>query len=64
MANLTDNTSKLILKKLNSSPAFLTKQLLDYGVEKPVIESFIKGITKESIKQTIENTIRNYEQEE
>jgi NADPH:quinone reductase-like Zn-dependent oxidoreductase len=64
MMNLTDNTSKMILKKLNSSPAFVTKRLLDFGVEKEVIESFIKGITKESIKQTIANTIRNYEQEE
>ncbi len=56
-----DNYSKIIIKKLESSPVFVTKRLLKYGVSIEIIQSFKNSITKDSIKRLIETTINNYE---
>jgi predicted component of type VI protein secretion system len=60
----TDKYSKIILNKLTTNPAFVTKRLLKYGVTETAIQSFKNGITKESIKKIIDETIEEYEQEE
>jgi hypothetical protein len=60
----TDKYSKIILKKLTINPAFVTKRLLKYGVSETAIQSFKDGITKDSIKKIIDETIEEYEQEE
>lgn len=60
----TDKYSKAILNKLKMNPAFVTKRLLKYGVSETAILSFKNGITKESIKKIIDETIEEYEQEE
>ncbi|MCB2195012.1 MAG: hypothetical protein KQH79_04090 [Bacteroidetes bacterium] len=41
----TDNLYNLMIKKLSTSPALVTKRLLLYGIKKDVINSFKAGIT-------------------
>ncbi|WP_197092842.1 hypothetical protein, partial [Labilibaculum euxinus] len=59
----TDKYSRIVLNKLTKNPAFVTKRLLKYGVSETAVQSFKGGITKESIKKTIDKTIKEYEQE-
>ena len=59
-----DKFSKIILNKLTLSPAFVTKRLLKYGINKSFILHLKNSITKDSIKKIIDNTIKQYEKEE
>ena len=59
----TNKYTKIILNKLTTKPAFVTKRLLKYGFSSSIIENLKNGITKSSIKKIIDNTIKEYEQE-
>ena len=58
--NMTDNISLLIIKKLKISPKYVTKQLLQIGIQKETIQLFKQKITEENIKKLIDESIEEY----
>jgi hypothetical protein len=61
--NKSHDLYPLIIKKLNTSPAIVTKRLLNYGIDKNVINSFTFGVSNATIKEIINITIQEYEEE-